>query len=72
MKRMIGFGSLLLCTALLTASAHANETDCSGSMGAVSIDGDLRVPSGRTCTLNGTRIDGNVKIARAAPCWRAT
>ena len=53
MKKMIRCGSLLLCTALLTAPAYANETDCSGSMGAVSIDGDIRVPSGRTCTAPG-------------------
>lgn len=66
MTTALHVASLLLCATLLTTPAHADTVDCSGRMGHVSIDGDLRVPSGKPCTLDGTRIEGNVVVGRAA------
>jgi hypothetical protein len=43
-----------------------DETTCRGAIGARSIDGDVRVPSGATCRLTGTQIDDNVKVYRGA------
>ena len=39
--------------------------DVSGTIGAATVD-NLRVPHGATCTLNGTRVKGTVKVERAA------
>jgi subtilisin family serine protease len=38
---------------------------CTGALGVVAID-NLFVPQGHSCTLNGTRIKGNVKVEAAA------
>ena len=52
--------------ALATAPlALAEERTCRGSLGAVTVD-NLRVPSGATCTLNGTRVEGTVKVEQGA------
>ena len=65
MTTALHVASLLLCATLLTTPAHADTVDCSGRMGHVSIDGDLRVPSGKTCTLDGTRIEGKLQAEDA-------
>lgn len=52
---MLGFGLVG------TGSAHAEEVACRGTLGAVTVD-NLRVPQDATCTLNGTRIQGTLKI----------
>ena len=45
--------------------ASAEETTCRGTLGQVTVD-NLRVPQGATCTLNGTRVQGTVKVERSA------
>ena len=44
------------------APAHADDRRCAGTIGARSIDGNVIVPGGRTCRLNGTRVDDNVFV----------
>lgn len=65
MKRTITLvlaAGIAAATALVApTAAHAEETTCRGSLGAVTVD-NLRVPSNTTCTLNGTRIQGTVKV----------
>ncbi len=46
-------------------AAHAEETTCRGGLGAVTVD-NLRVPQGATCTLNGTRVKGTLKVENYA------
>ncbi len=48
-------------TLAMTGTAHADDHNCKGSLGKQHIDGDVVVRSG-TCTLNGTTVDGNVKV----------
>ena len=61
-------GSLVAATAAMVASvfaaptALADDRRCTGTIGAVSIDGNVIVPAGATCTLVGTRVDGNVLV----------
>lgn len=43
------------------SSALAEEIRCTGALGPVTVDNVL-VPSGATCTLNGTRVQGNVLV----------
>jgi hypothetical protein len=43
----------------------AEERSCSGTLGRITVD-NLRVPSGRTCTLNGTTVKGNIVVQRSA------
>ncbi len=45
--------------------AHAEERVCRGTLGAVTVD-NLRVPDRATCTLNGTRVKGTVKVESGA------
>jgi hypothetical protein len=42
-------------------NAHAADATCTGSLGAQRFE-NLEVPAGATCTLNGTRVDGNIKV----------
>lgn len=42
--------------------AFADDISCSRTIGAVTIDGNVIVPAGRSCTLNGTRVTGNVEL----------
>jgi len=65
MKRSL---TLLLATGVasvialaIPTAAHAEETTCRGGLGAVTVD-NLRVPSGASCTLNGTRVQGTIKV----------
>ena len=64
-------GMLSVATA---APALADERVCRGSIGARSIgarsiDEDIRVPSGATCRLTNTRVDGNVKVSGNAQLY---
>jgi hypothetical protein len=52
--------------ATVAPAATNDERTCRGTIGAQSLDVDIRVPSGATCKLNGTRPDGNVKVGRGA------
>lgn len=52
--------------ALAAPTASADDRTCRGSIGSGYIDGNVIVPSGASCTLNGTRIDGNVEVGSGA------
>jgi hypothetical protein len=60
---LAGLGVVLAGTVLAAPVAHAEERSCRGSLGAVTVD-NLRVPSGATCTLHGTTVQGTVKVER--------
>ena len=47
--------------ALLPATAQAEETTCQGTLGAQKVD-NLRVPDGASCTLEGTKVKGTIKV----------
>jgi hypothetical protein len=52
--------------ALASASpALAEERTCRGSLGAITVD-NLRVPSGASCSLEGTYVKGTLKVERNA------
>ena len=57
---------MIACVALGAAPAHADDTTCHGTIGAVSLDGNVIVPEGALCTLIGTRVDGNVHVQSGA------
>lgn len=52
--------------ALAAPTASADDRTCRGSIGASHIDGNVIVPSGASCTLNGTNIEGNVEVGSNA------
>ncbi|MTV25543.1 S-layer homology domain-containing protein [Nitriliruptoraceae bacterium ZYF776] len=57
---------LVVASALAVAApATADERVCRGSIGASTVD-DLRVPDGAACTLDGTRVEGNVVVGSDA------
>lgn len=59
--------TIISITSVLASApgASAEERSCRGTIGAVSLD-NVRVPQGQTCTLNGTRLKGNLKVERDA------
>ena len=54
-----------LLAALDMRPAYAEETTCVGMLVGVTVD-NLRVPRGRTCTLDATRVKGTLKVERDA------
>jgi hypothetical protein len=46
-------------------TAMAEERKCRGTLNAITVD-NLKVPKGATCTLNGTRVKGTIKVGRNA------
>jgi len=67
----LGLSTFAACCAGVFGAAAApaatnDERTCRGTIGARSLDVDIRVPSGATCRLKGTRVDGNVKVYRNA------
>jgi len=59
------FAIAMLSVAVFAPPAQAEERVCRGTIGATTVD-NLRVPQGASCTLNGTRVEGTVKIERNA------
>jgi hypothetical protein len=59
------FAMAVLALAVFAPAAQAEERVCRGSIGATTVD-NLRVPQGASCTLNGTRVEGTVKVERNA------
>ena len=51
--------------ALPASPALAEERSCRGTIGAVTVD-NLKVPSGASCTLQGTYVKGTVKVESKA------
>lgn len=61
-------GCLVLGITAPIASATVDTRDrrCTGVLGAETVNRDLRVPPGETCTLNGTRVRGDVRVQENA------
>ncbi|MGH2589599.1 MAG: hypothetical protein ACRDGW_02240 [Actinomycetota bacterium] len=59
---VLAMGGALLLPA---GPASAEERVCRNSIGAVTVD-NLRVPQGAECTLNGTFVEGTIKVERDA------
>ncbi len=55
----------LACVASLATSAAAEETQCTGSIGAVTLD-NIFVPDGATCQLDGTIAKGSIVVGTSA------
>ncbi len=55
----------VLALAVAAPVALAEERVCRGTIGSRTVD-NLLVPQGATCTLNGTRVEGTVKVERNA------
>ena len=47
------------------APSSTRASACNGTLGAITVE-LVNVPAGATCTLNGTRVHGDVKVARGA------
>lgn len=69
MKRITaitGACALSLTVAMATSvSVRAEETQCTTSLGAVTVD-NLFVPDGASCALQGTTVKGNIVVGRGA------
>lgn len=60
-------GAALIATFGVALPASADlVTRCIGEGGAVTVPGDLVVPAGESCTLDGTIVQGNVRVAPGA------
>ncbi len=59
-KTTLGFAAAA-AIAMLNGVASAEEFSCTGTVGAVSLD-NVFVPDGRSCTLNGTRLNGSIVV----------
>jgi hypothetical protein len=59
------FAMAVLASAVFAPAAQAEERVCRGTIGATTVD-NLGVPQGASCTLNGTRVEGTVKVERNA------
>lgn len=61
--------SALAVASVVTVAPTANAdlvTYCVGTGGAVTVPGDLFVPPGESCSLDGTTVTGNVRVAAGA------
>lgn len=58
---MLALGALLLAA----TAAQAEERACRGTIGATTVD-NLKVPQGASCTLNGTKVKGTIKVENRA------
>lgn len=58
-------GAAVAASLTVPAAAVAEERDCAGAIGPETVD-NLRVPEGATCMLDGTVVQGTVKVERAA------
>lgn len=62
-------GVFVLVASLLVVASPvavlAEERTCRRTLGAITVD-NLRVPDGATCTLNGTKVKGTIKVETGA------
>jgi cytoskeletal protein CcmA (bactofilin family) len=65
MRKILIVASVAASLLVMGPGASAEETVCRGSIGSTTVD-NLRVPQGETCHLNGTRVEGTVKVGRNA------
>jgi len=70
MKKIIAANLAAILTAssvlLIGQEARAEDTECRGTLGAVTVVGNLIVPDDATCTLNGTRVEGAITVKSRA------
>jgi hypothetical protein len=62
------FAMAVLTLALFAPAAQAEERTCRGTIGSTTVD-NLRVPSGAACTLNGTKVEGTIKVENNAKLY---
>ena len=55
----------VLALTVMAPAALAEERVCRGTIGAKTVD-NLLVPQGAACTLNGTRVEGTIKVENNA------
>jgi cytoskeletal protein CcmA (bactofilin family) len=65
MRRILLATAMVAWVLMLGPNASAEERVCKGSIGSTTVD-NLRVPQGETCHLEGTRVEGTVKVGRHA------
>lgn len=66
MKKLVAAAvAALVALAVAAPVALAEETVCRGTIGATTVD-NLLVPQGSSCTLQGTRVEGTIKVQRGA------
>ncbi len=56
----------LLAVLAGATAAHAGDYECRGTLGAVTIVGNLLVPDDSTCTLDGTYVQGTIVVKSRA------
>lgn len=61
MRRVVAGTVAALAFMGLGPAAMAEETVCRGTIGARTLD-NVRVPQGARCTLEGTRVEGTIKV----------
>jgi hypothetical protein len=61
MKRIAVLVGAVLLALAPAQIAHAEETVCTGFLGARTLD-NVRVPQGATCTMEGTFVQGTIKV----------
>jgi hypothetical protein len=66
LKRIVAVAFMgLLALAVVVPAALAEERVRRGTIGRAAVD-NLRVPQGASCTLNGTRVQGTIKVENSA------
>ena len=73
MRENVTKGSLPALAAMLTVASvligarpsFAEEIICQGKLGPITVD-NVKVPQGKRCVLNGTRVQGNVVVETGA------
>jgi hypothetical protein len=64
--RVLAIALASVLALIITApAALAEERVCRGTIGATTVD-NLLVPQGAACTLNGTKVQGTIKVANNA------
>lgn len=61
MKRVTFLVAVVLLALVPPQAAHAEETICTGFIGAATHD-NVKVPEGATCTMEGTTVKGNIVV----------
>ena len=69
LKRVLAVALVgLFALTIAAPAALAEERVCRGSIGPTTVD-NLLVPSGATCTLDGTKVEGTVKVESDAKLY---
>ncbi|MCM1984467.1 hypothetical protein [Lyngbya confervoides] len=69
MKKLVSGISLLAMSLTSTLGytnpSYAEEISCQSTLGAITVD-NVKVPPGKTCILNGTKVKGNIVVGNNA------